>query len=126
MIGPALCLIFSLQGMVDKKMKTVISVLAVILILVGLISMVTPIPGGAILISGGLTMLICASPSAQYCIMWIRAKVNWINKLVAWLEKTIGPRVKVVGVALGKTQPPEDGVILSHRDLLRNNINQQT
>lgn len=117
---------YSSKNVEDKKVKTVISMLAVILILFGLVSMVTPIPGGAILISGGLTMLICVSPSAQYCIMWLRAKVNWINRLLFWLEKNIGPRIKVVGVALGKTQPPEDRVILSHRDFIHKNINQQT
>ncbi len=106
-------------------MKTVMSILAVILILFGMVSMVTPIPGGAILISGGLTMLICASPSAQYCIMWIRAKVNWVNKLVFWLEKTIGPRVKVVGVALGKTRPPQDGTILKHNDFIKANLQEK-
>ena len=99
-------------------MKTIISIFAVILILFGLVSMVTPIPGGTILMAGGLTMLICSSPTAQFCIMWIRAKVNWVNKMVFWLEKSIGPRIKVIGTALGKTHPPEDGTALSHHDFI--------
>jgi len=100
-------------------MKTIISIFAVIIILFGLVSMLTPIPGGAILIAGGLTMLICSSPTAQFCIMWIRAKVNWINKMVFWLEKSIGPRIKVVGEALGKTHPPEGGTAISHHDFIQ-------
>ena len=103
-------------------MKILITILAIISILFGIVSMVTPIPGGAILISGGLTALICASPSAQYCLMWIRSRVNWVNKLVFWLENKIGSRVKVVGVALGKTHPPEGGTVLSHHDFLKSNI----
>ncbi len=91
----------------------------------GLVSMVTPIPGGAILISGGLTMLICASPTAQYCVMWIRAKINWVNKMVFWLEKSIGPRIKVVGEALGKTHPPENGTLLSHRDFIQEHLKEK-
>ncbi len=100
-------------------MKIVINILAVICILFGIVSMVTPIPGGTILIAGGLTMLICSSPSAQYCLMWIRSRVNWVNKLIFWLEAKVGARVKVVGTALGKTHPPEGDLKISHRAFVK-------
>ena len=83
----------------------VISFFSVIIIFFGLISMVTPIPGGTILIASGLTALICSSPTARYRLMRIRSKVNWFNKVFFWLEQKVGGKVKFVGVALSKTHP---------------------
>ena len=82
--------------------------------------MATPIPGGTLFIALGLTALICSSPTAQYCIMWIRARTVWFNKLFFWLEKKVGSKVKVVGEALLKTHPPVAGALnISHRDFIR-------
>lgn len=103
-------------------MKLVITGLALICILFGLISMVTPIPGGTFLIAGGLTVLICTSPTAQYCLMWIRSRLNWVNSLMFWLEKKVGVRVSVVGKALGKTHPPQAGITVGHRAFVERNI----
>lgn len=100
-------------------MKTMISVLALVCILVGLVSMITPIPGGIVLVAVGLTMLICINPSAQYCLMWIRSRVSWVNKLMYWLEAKVGNRISVVGVAFAKTHPPEANLILSHRAFIQ-------
>jgi len=104
-------------------MKFFVSFLAMLSILFGLVSMLTPIPGGTILIAGGLTTLICSSPSARYCLMWIRARVSWFNKLIFWLEKKVGVRIKIIGAALGKTHPPEDTTtLLSHQEFVRNEL----
>lgn len=108
-------------------MNLVISFLAAISIILGLVSMVTPIPGGTIMIAGGLTALICSSPSARYCVMWIRTRVNWFNKAIFWLEKKVGTKVKTVGVALGKTRPRDDvSNALSHRDFVRSELSQDS
>jgi len=85
--------------------------------------MVTPIPGGTLLIAGGLTALICTSPTARYCLMWIRSRVNWFNKLMFWLEAKVGSRIKTMGVALGKTRPSEvDATSMSHREFVRTEL----
>jgi len=92
-------------------------------ILLGMVSMVTPIPGGTILIAGGLTALICSSSSARYCLMWIRSRVNWFNKLIFWLEKKVGTRIKIIGTALGKTHPAEGRpTSMSHREFVDNEL----
>lgn len=104
-------------------MNLIISVIAMISILFGMVSMVTPIPGGTILIAGGLTALICSSQSARYCLMWLRARVNWFNKLIFWLENKVGSRIKIIGAALGKTHPPEGGTSsVSHREFVKNEL----
>lgn len=64
-------------------------------------------------------MLICSSPSAQYCLMWARSRVRWVNKLMFWLEGKVGNRIKVVGVALAKTHPPENSVMVSHKAFIQ-------
>jgi hypothetical protein len=46
-----------------------ISIVAMIILIVGAISMLTPIPGGTLLIALGFSMLICSSPKAQACVM---------------------------------------------------------
>lgn len=108
------------QGFKALIMKLIISFLAMVSILLGLISMVTPIPGGTLLIAGGLTALICSSPSARFCIMWIRARINWFNRLIFWLEEKVGTRIKIIGTALNKTRPPEDvATTLSHREFVK-------
>lgn len=105
-------------------MKVVITGLALICILFGLISMVTPIPGGTFLIAGGLTVLICTSPTAQYCLMWVRSRLNGVNSLMFWLERKVGVRVAVVGKALSKTHPPQAGTTVGHRAFVERNIYQ--
>ena len=108
-------------------MNIVISLLAIVAIILGFVSMVTPIPGGTIMIAGGLTALICSSPSARYCLMWIRTRFNWFNKAIFWLEKTVGPRVKVVGNALARTHPPEDAAsLVSHKEFVINELSRDT
>ena len=89
----------------------IISFVSVIVIFFGLISMVTPIPGGTILIASGLTALICSSPTARRGLMRIRANVEWFNKLFFWLEKKEGGKVKFIGVALSKTRPQVNNVL---------------
>jgi len=103
-----------------KIMNFIVSILAGISILVGAVSMVTPIPGGTILIAGGLTALICSSPSARFCLMWLRSRMNWFNKIIFWFEEKVGSRIKVIGVALSKTHPPENDIaLLSHREFIK-------
>ena len=106
-------------------MNIVISLLALISIVIGMMSMVTPIPGGTILIAGGLTALICSSAAARYCLMWVRTRFAWFNKTIFWLEKKVGTRVKTVGSALAKTQPPEGvSTPISHKEFVLRELSQ--
>ncbi|MFT6222077.1 MAG: hypothetical protein ACJA0C_001485 [Candidatus Endobugula sp.] len=82
-----------------------LTIIASIVLLFGLISMVTPIPGGTIMIAGSLTTLICVSPRAQSYIRAMRTRINWFNKAVFWLEEKVGTRISFMGEALEKTRP---------------------
>ena len=84
-----------------------ISIVASVVLLFGLVSMVTPIPGGTVLIAGSLTALICSSPFARRCLQVMRTKLNWLNKGVLWVEAKMGERIGIVGRALAQTRPIE-------------------
>ena len=82
-----------------------ISIAAVFIVLLGAVSMVTPIPGGTLFIAVGISMLICSSPMAQAYVRYLRTKNNRMNKIVFWLENKVGVRINFIGTALWKTRP---------------------
>jgi hypothetical protein len=86
-----------------------LSITASIVLIVGVVSMLTPIPGGTLMIAGSLTMLICVSPRAQSCMRFMRVRINWFNKMIFWLEEKVGARISIIGEALKKTRPDTAG-----------------
>lgn len=84
-------------------MKKIFVIIAGVLLLVlGTISMVTPIPGGTFLLAFGVVLLICVSPWFRRCLQFLRTKVVWFNKLMTLLERNTG---KKIGGILELTQP---------------------
>lgn len=86
-------------------MNILLSFIATLLLLVGLVSMVTPIPGGTFLIATSISLLICSSSKVQNYMRVLRTKYNRFNLFVFWLENKVGVRVKFIGAALKKTHP---------------------
>lgn len=82
-----------------------LTVVSLLLLFIGVISMVTPIPGGTFLIAISISILICSNAKAQACMRFFRTKYNTFNRSIFWLEGKIGTRVKFIGTALQKTQP---------------------
>jgi hypothetical protein len=78
----------------------IVSTLASLVLLIGLISMVTPIPGGTLMIALSLTVLICSSSRARHYLLLLRTRVKWLNKSMTWIEETMGKRIGILGVAL--------------------------
>ena len=83
--------------------KILLIVIASGALLVGAASMITPIPGGSILIAISLAILICASPRFARAVTFSRAQVPVLNKSMSWLEDRVGRRF---GNALRRTRPP--------------------
>jgi uncharacterized protein YqgC (DUF456 family) len=86
-------------------MNILMSILAVIILLAGIVSMITPIPGGTLLIAGGFSLLICSSSKAQACVRYVRTKNSRFNKIIFWMEDKVGVRINFIGTALAKTRP---------------------
>ena len=74
-------------------MRIVILVMGSFLLLLGLISMVSPIPGGTLLITVGGGMIICSSVTAANYMRRCRVKFNRFNNVISWLENKMGEKL---------------------------------
>lgn len=83
-------------------MRILILVSGSLLLLLGLISMVTPIPGGTLLITVGAGMVICTSTTAARYIQVCRVKFSRFNGAITWLENKMGERFSM---PLRRTRP---------------------
>lgn len=72
------------------------------LLLMGAVSMLTPIPGGTFMLAGGMAILICTSPLFQLCMQALRTRFSFFNRMMSWMEEKTGERL---GGALKLTQP---------------------
>ena len=73
-----------------------------LMLLLGTISMVTPIPGGTFLLAAGSVLLICASPWFRRCLQYARTRVALFDRMMRWVEKKMGERI---GGILKLTRP---------------------
>ena len=89
-------------------MRIVLVVTGSILLLIGLVSMVTPIPGGTLLITVGGGMVICASHTAARYVQVCRSKFRRFNKGVIWLENKMGERLSA---PLRQTRPDSNTTV---------------
>lgn len=82
-----------------------VTIVSIVLLLIGVISMATPIPGGTFMIAISISLLICSNAKAQRYMRTLRTKYNAFNKMIFWLENKVGVRIKFIGIALEKTRP---------------------
>jgi len=85
-------------------MRILILITGSILLVIGLVSMVTPIPGGTLLITVGAGMIICSSKTAAKYIQTCRTKFHRFNRGVHWLEEKMGDRMSA---PLRQTRPKD-------------------
>lgn len=85
--------------------RLIISIIAVLVLLVGIVLVVSPIPIGAILIAVSLSALIYVNTSVQNAIKKLRKNYQPFNEKIYWLENKIGDKVKFISQSLIKTRP---------------------
>lgn len=85
-----------------KLKNAAVIVAAVFLVPVGCITMISPIPGGSLVLPAALAALCYASPRFRRCIQVARSKMLRVNKLMIWVEARVGQRI---GGALKLTRP---------------------
>ncbi len=73
-----------------------------LLVLLGAISMVTPIPGATFMLALGSVLLICSSPRFRVWLQSCRAKSPRFDKLLLFMERKAGARL---GGILKLTRP---------------------
>jgi len=83
-------------------MRILCILLGVLLLALGLISLISPIPGSTFFTAAGLTLLICASPWFREGVRQCRARLTFVDKLLTWIENHAGKRI---GGVLASTRP---------------------
>ncbi len=64
-----------------------------LLIIVGGISMLTPIPGGTFMLAVGSVLLICSSPKFRGWMQLCRSKSPRFNRMMLFMERKTGARL---------------------------------
>lgn len=64
-----------------------------ILLLLGILSLATPIPGGILVLALGAGMVICTSEKAARKLREFRTKYARANRIIVWMEARMGDRL---------------------------------
>ena len=83
-------------------MKLLMIAVAIVLLLLGLLSWATPIPGGTALIAIGLGILICTSEKATRFLQLCRRKFYRLDTMFVWIEDRVPTQL---GDAIRRTRP---------------------
>ena len=86
-------------------MRIVLAIVGSLFLVLGALSMLTPIPGGFIPLGIGIAMLVCTSPIFQRWLMRRRQNNAWLNNSMSWLETHLGARLND---ALRRTRPEKE------------------
>ena len=92
-------------------MRKVLLITGFILITIGAISMITPIPGSTFLIATGSGLVICTSKRVERWIKKMRGTHVHFNNTLTWLENKMGERI---GGTLKLTQPDYEPKLGDH------------
>lgn len=102
--------------------RKVCTLIAILLLVLGLIALVTPIPGATIFLALGLTLLISVSPPARFCIQWLRVRFSFFNTIISFIDRKVGSRFESLGKILKLTDPGDLKADQSHNDFVKSQI----
>lgn len=85
--------------------NSIVTVLAFVALVLGLIAMATPMPGATAFAAASLALLVGVGPRAKRCLRILRTKWSWMDRGVFWIEHKVGTRIQFVGDALIQTRP---------------------
>ena len=74
-------------------MRVFLSGIAFLLILLGLVSMFSPLPGATILIAAGCALLICTNKRAANMVRACRSRFSFLNRGMIWIEDKMGEKL---------------------------------
>lgn len=66
--------------------RLLVTFLAIFIIVIGFITMISPVPFGIILLFFGLLLLVVANPHARPLLRWIRQRWPWFDARVDEIE----------------------------------------
>lgn len=86
-------------------MRTILFLVAIILLVLGVISWLTPIPGGTIALATGLALLICTSERTARFIAGCRTRFPRFNAVICFIENKVPAKLSE---PLMRTRPNAD------------------
>jgi hypothetical protein len=93
----------------EVKLRQVAVITAgIVLIPIGCLTLVSPIPGGSLVLPAALATLIYESPYFRGCIQSARARMPRLNRWIMWGENRVGKRI---GDVLKLTRPCVDSTV---------------
>lgn len=99
--------------------KLLVSALATFGLLIGLLSMATPFPGGTVLIAICISILIFTSSLARAAVLGLRANLRWVDKALLWVADAVGHRFRFIRIGLHRTNPARIGGIRARQSEAR-------
>lgn len=102
--------------------RKVCTILAVMILALGFVALVTPIPGATIFLALGLTLLISVSPPARFCIQWLRVRFSFFNTIISFIDRKVGSRFETLGKTLKLTDPGDLKADQSHDEFVKSQI----
>ena len=79
--------------------------LAIVLLIIGIVALISPLPIGVILIAIGLSILVCVSDTAKMQLKKVRTKYSKINQKLHLLEGKLEKRFAYLVNELVQTRP---------------------
>ena len=73
-------------------MRILTLILGSVILLVGVVHFISPIPGGTFVIALGASMILCNSKTAARYLKKYRSGSERLNRAIIWLETKIGDR----------------------------------
>ncbi len=85
--------------------RLIVSIIAIVMIVIGFVTMISPIPFGIILILLGLVLLTLADPHSRPILKWIRKRWPWLDRLLANAQEHTPP---IISEPLKETEPEKE------------------
>lgn len=88
--------------------RLIVSVFAVLLLAIGVVALISPIPIGVILIAISLSILVCVSDTARQILKKVRTRYHKINLHLHKLEARLEKRYSYIVSVFVQTRPTEN------------------
>lgn len=87
--------------------KFLLTALGILLMLIGMLAFISPLPFGIVIMALGLSVLVCVEPHARRLLQRLRTRSESLNRHLHWCENKLEDRLTVLHTALLETRPAQ-------------------
>lgn len=88
--------------------RLIVSIFAMVLLIIGVVALISPIPIGVIIIAISLSILVCVSDTAKRVLKKVRTRYHKINLRLHKLEARLEKRFSYIVNAFIQTRPTDN------------------